>query len=1710
MRQRVRRNHIPRAFLISAIAGATLSAASANTAPTVDFPGKQPGIARALIDQGRAALENDILSFQWSIADGRLRPIHFEDKIAGTKTDFSGTECFTLNISKSPSSAGVPVAASAMRRPFPAKLVTFPADRDSAARPGRPPGKAIVIKLLSEDGRLEVSWKASLRDGDSTIRQEVLLSSERGATEVTDLTLLDVAVPSAEVVGAVDGSPVRAGTWFAAIEHPMSKSEVLPGDGGKVRVRCTYPYNISILPGAPVTFRSVMGIAPAGQLRRAFLYYLERERARPYHTFLHYNCGYELGCRFWQLRRQGTPEEFESFLGGQEQAWIDRIEIFGRELVAKRGVTIDSFVHDHGWDDTERVWQFHKGFPAGLENVRRAARKYNSEIGIWFSPWGGYSGRARRVEAGQRQGFETSKLGLSLAGPRYFNRFREACLGMTRDFGVNYFKFDGFAAGNSLSGAGAYSGEVEALLRICDDLRGLKPDVFLNPTTGTWPSPFWMLWADAIWRQESDAGFLGKGSDRQQWITYRDNATYQATVKKGPLCPISSLMLHGIMIHKMAFKNPYDPKSPAVSREPKDVLDEIRSYFATGTCMQELHIDASLMSDNPWDVLAECAKWSRSNADVLADVHWVGGDPSKGEIYGWAAWSRRKGILSLRNPSDQPATMTLDIAQAFELPEGAPRSYVLKSPWKDAAEAPIRVEAARGHQFKLKPFEVVVYDAALDTQAAQDSPSGLVAHWTFDEGAGDIARDISGHGHDATLKNTEWVRSPRGHALRFDSREDLARYAGIDSMNMSGDMSLAVWVRTDATVAPDTNRLIFGDGGGGIDRNLNLRLDGSGGLRFEWGNGRESSSLIGPGRLMNGTWRHVAIVADSRAETVTMYVDGDMVAQADHAMPVSRAPVRERLTGWFYNGFFQGELDDIRLYSRALPEQEVRKLFVSEADVQAGEAVVALDSSGEKPRGILTMAFHNKREKHRFLLKDRGSLKKDLALPPGESIQLPLGEVGLERVWKNRNDLFICRQTQAVSVAISGGHFVDELKLGLPRQLLLEPVRLRVKNPWCREMAQAMGTRIEGVVELSIVAEQLRAGLLRLALVARESGKEVLVRELKSPATRQTVDLDVAALPWGAYELVASFHDAAGKEWARTSRAVPILPQNGHRPRVLNNFVTELLNMAGRGPADGRVEFMNPREGWVWFRASGPCAVRLSGEQILSIGVGGGTAEAMRLLPAGRHAIEVTGAPGELMVRAIPALVYNVYPSTPMIQPFGANTWERLGKHMLPNCNMIEGQVFGTDEHREWTSQGKKWLASVQAPGLMDEKNWPEEKLLDLWLNPGRSTAHAERPGIEIAKVSGVQVDEYYPGAKSVRAELAEATALSLARLSEDAAYAGKFWIPFFAGKYGASDPLFMRVLLGSGWPFAEEVYIGEMPTETENRQSMRSRLIDVARAYEKADPDCIRRMIFTPMYAYLPYCTANRCPGADFRVHLEMQLQMLASEPPFFGLWGVQPYRSNYVDEETLHCMGRLLRHYCIEGKTESLFGAPYELAHLKNPDFESGLASWDIAAAEDGAIHAGKFAGYGQAQGRYPATTFGDTFACMRRDAKRPNVLKQQLAELEPGKLYSVKLISGDYGDLKAGRTRKERLALSIRVEGAGPPTQEFNHSFPGARGPKPFTREKPFWMTYHWLRFRATATTANLRISDWAKEGEPGGTIGQETMVNFVEVQPVLDDI
>ena len=313
--------------------------------------------------------------------------------------------------------------------------------------------------------------------------------------------------------------------------------------------------------------------------------------------------------------------------------------------------------------------------------------------------------RHQRLQFGRDQGYEINTAGFSLAGPRYYAAFRQSCLDMIHNYGVNYFKFDGIAAGTYASGGAGYILDTEAMRRLMIELRQEDPELYINLTTGSWPSPFWLRYADSLWRQGDDMGRAGKGSNQQQCLTYRDRETYHNVVRKAPLFPLNSLMTQGVTYSRQGSAG--DPTFNSAGFE-----DDVHAFFGSGTALQELYIQPGKLTVLDWRVLAEAAKWSRANADVLVDTHWIGGDPAQHEVYGCASWSPRKGILMLRNPDDRHREFSLDVGSAFELPSKATTQFTLRSAWaEDGGKPMLAAEAGKPLRLTLKPFEVVVFDA---------------------------------------------------------------------------------------------------------------------------------------------------------------------------------------------------------------------------------------------------------------------------------------------------------------------------------------------------------------------------------------------------------------------------------------------------------------------------------------------------------------------------------------------------------------------------------------------------------------------------------------------------------------------------------------------------------------------------------------------------------------------------------------------------------------------------------------------------------------------------------------------------------------------------------------------------------------------------------------------------------------------------------------
>jgi len=638
--------------------------------------GASAGTAKAEVRDQILALSNQTMDAQWSVREGKLTGLKFV--VRGTGAEIALPHDPFLLILKDGSS----VRGSEMRVIDGPRVQALDADPAASRAAEHFAGQAILVRLQDDARKVSVTWRAILRDDSNYVRQEVTIAAGDGDRPIAEVRLFDGGLPGARVIGSVKGSPVTAGDFFLGFEDPLGECRA------SETVTCGMKRELPLRKGQTVDYSLVIGVSPAGQMRRGFLNYVERERAHPYRTFLHYNTWYDIGF--------GKPYD--------AAAVLDVIGAFGRELVRKRGVQVDSFLLDDGWDNPRALWQVNSGFPGGLAAVNRAAREYGGAVGVWLSPWGGYGkAKEQRLDFGRKSGFETNEGGFALSGPKYYARFRQVSLDFIEKDGANQFKIDGTGNVDSVFPGSSFDSDFAAAISLIEDWRARKPDLYVNLTTGTYPSPFWLRYADSIWRGGEDHSFAGVGSWREKWITYRDGQTYQNIVQAGPLFPLNSLMLHGLIFARQAEHLGSDPGN--------DFRNEVHDYFGTGTQLQEMYISHALLSENDWDTLAEAANWSRRNAGVLRDTHWVGGDPGKLEVYGWAAWSRAKAILTLRNPSDQRQSIAIDVGRAFELPPEAPRRFVASSPWKLDRGTPVSLAAGEEHVFALEPFEVLTLEA---------------------------------------------------------------------------------------------------------------------------------------------------------------------------------------------------------------------------------------------------------------------------------------------------------------------------------------------------------------------------------------------------------------------------------------------------------------------------------------------------------------------------------------------------------------------------------------------------------------------------------------------------------------------------------------------------------------------------------------------------------------------------------------------------------------------------------------------------------------------------------------------------------------------------------------------------------------------------------------------------------------------------------------
>lgn len=625
-------------------------------AQAVIFPQKkQPGVAKITQKSNSYQLANKVLKASFINTGGKL---YFNGcSELGLQPS---TELFKVLLGD-----GKTITASEMKLED-IKMVTLAENPSAATASLRYAGKALEARFTYEE--LSIVWRAVLRNGSHYLRTEMDIQAAKdlpmkGIVAMNYLVAKNSAYTAPEVVGNTRGAILASNHIFAGLETPMGLNSS-KDEGNATHIEGLWRRNTTLKAGKTWNISSVVGLVAPKQLRRSFLAYSERERAvawRPYPVYI----------SWYELNIDRNNAQAPSYKGNMTvEQCADVVSHWKTHFYDKYQMAPKAFVWDDGWDQYG-TWTFNPNFPNGFDEPANEAKKMGTGIGAWLGPVGGYgqSGEYRRA-------YWRSKGGMQLSNEDYYNFFIRCCTNMIDRYDFRFFKFDGISAQASAIGPdeGTRGEEnAEAIISIERAVRQKRPDIFLNTTVGTWASPFWFHFTDAVWRQEGDYGEAGdQGTDRERWITYRDRLVYQNFIQRSPVCPINTLMTHGFILSRWG----------AVSKnmDYDGIVREMRCAFACGSGMVELYNDYKLMDeikDNQgnagalWKDLAECIKWQQEQADVLPDAHWVGGNPwdgKKANVYGWAAWNGKKSVLTLRNPSASAQTFTTTLREALDIP----------------------------------------------------------------------------------------------------------------------------------------------------------------------------------------------------------------------------------------------------------------------------------------------------------------------------------------------------------------------------------------------------------------------------------------------------------------------------------------------------------------------------------------------------------------------------------------------------------------------------------------------------------------------------------------------------------------------------------------------------------------------------------------------------------------------------------------------------------------------------------------------------------------------------------------------------------------------------------------------------------------------------------------------------------------------------------
>ena len=486
---------------------------------------------------------------------------------------------------------------------------------------------------------------------------------------------------------------------------------------------------------------------------------------------------------FQYISSISTPSEFRI----QYNSWFDNMMFIDDENIQESFIEmdrefnkaeirpLDSYVVDDGWNNYNNVeptasddggnlvkrsgwslnqtgfWEFNEKFPNGLQPSSDLVHKFGSNFGVWIGPRGGYNYQAKMADILTKSGMGSGAGGsIDVADRVYVQNFQNMVISYMKEYGVNYWKWDGFAnagqwnqwkaadgvpgyAHNHMTGGyqnmyhvtdlwEAWIDLMEAARR-CEQEDHIK-NLWISLTCYVNPSPWFLQWANSVWIQctldQGDAGPSGSKMDRQ--ITYRDAVYYEFLKKHEFQFPLSNIYNH----------DPVYGKTGTGMANAGVTSEQFQNYLymlsTRGTAFWELYFSDSMMTDEKYEITGEFLEWIEENYHILRNAKMFGESPNTGtalgsngggdqNAYGFSCFDGTDGILSVRNSAATEKSVTIPFDRTIGVPESAGTlKYHMEHSYNLTDGVPLTGELVYGedYTFTLQPDEVRILRISKD------------------------------------------------------------------------------------------------------------------------------------------------------------------------------------------------------------------------------------------------------------------------------------------------------------------------------------------------------------------------------------------------------------------------------------------------------------------------------------------------------------------------------------------------------------------------------------------------------------------------------------------------------------------------------------------------------------------------------------------------------------------------------------------------------------------------------------------------------------------------------------------------------------------------------------------------------------------------------------------------------------------------------------